>query len=118
VQIVGHLLEGDGELEAMVDHSLLETVDIFVTGAVCALSILGTLRRIADHARQLSQPLSVLFFKRSSLFQKCREILVDFKLAFTIIVAVNLRSRTLAEATLCFKRVKSVVMPICMRHNH
>lgn len=63
-------MEGDGELEAMVDHSLLDSVDVLVAGTVCPLSVLGALRRIVDHAGQFSQPLSVLFFKGPALFQE------------------------------------------------
>jgi hypothetical protein len=70
VQVIGHLVEGDGKLEAMVYHSLLNSVDVLVAGTVCSLSVLGALRRIVDHAGQFSQPLSVLFFKGSSLFQE------------------------------------------------
>lgn len=64
-------MEGDSELETMVDHSLLDSVDVLVAGTVCSLSVLGALRRIADHAGQFSQPLSVLFFEGTSLFQEC-----------------------------------------------
>ena len=63
-------MEGDSELEAMVDHALLDLVDLLVAGAVCSLSVLGALRRIIDRAGQFSQPLSVLFFEGPSLFQE------------------------------------------------
>jgi hypothetical protein len=70
VQIIGHLLEGDGELQAMIGHALLQAVYIFIAGAVSALSVLGALRSIINGTRQLPQPLSMLLLQGTSFLQK------------------------------------------------
>jgi VIT1/CCC1 family predicted Fe2+/Mn2+ transporter len=70
VQVVGHLLEGDRELQAMIGHSLLQAVYILIAGAVSALSVLGALRSVINGARQLPQPLSMLLLKGASFLQE------------------------------------------------
>lgn len=69
-------MEGDGKLEALVDNSLLDSVDFLVAVTVCSLSVVGALRRIVDRAGKFSQPLCMLFLQGPPFLQECREILI------------------------------------------
>ena len=62
-QIVRHLLQGYGELQAMVGHTLLQSMNILVTGAVGALAVLVSVRGFLDSAGQLPQPLSMFLLQ-------------------------------------------------------
>lgn len=70
MQIVGHLLEGDGELLAMVGHALVEPMDLLVAGAVSSLSVLVAVRGVVDGTGELPQPLSMFLLQSTSFFEK------------------------------------------------
>lgn len=71
VQIIGHLLDGHGKLEAMFSCTIIYAIDLLVASTIGALTVFGANRSLIGGSRQFSQALRMFLFDRSSLLEEC-----------------------------------------------
>lgn len=103
----------------MVGHSIVKPVKLIYTTTVGALAVFGALRSVVKRAGQLPEALSMFLLQRGSLLQKGRIILLSIVSTHAQLDPDTIKrndgkktQRTLADATLCFSRVRRVTIPI------
>lgn len=75
LQVLRHLLERDGELQAVVGHAILYPTDLIVGTAVGSLAVIGPVRRLLRQAGEFLQTLRVFLLEGCSFLQEGCKVL-------------------------------------------
>jgi hypothetical protein len=78
LQVFGHLVQIEGELKAMVSHSLMDSRDLFVALGVRSLAMLGSSNGFVSGSAQLFNSLRMFFLESRSLLEERSKVLATF----------------------------------------
>lgn len=103
-------MQREGKLNSVVGQPVVDSNDLIVMMRVATLSIVGSTRGVMAAFAKLPQALGVFLLEGGSLLQKRGKLLMPVQSVGNVPIHDIL---TLADATLCFSRVRSVLTPIC-----
>ena len=110
-----HLVDRESELHAVVGHALVDAHDILELADIAALARVGLAYALLMRFGQAAQTAGMVFLERGALLQETGVVLavhMSMRSPYKVLRRERVDFHTLAEATLCFRRARRVLIPI------